>query len=178
MLFTKNNKLWNERKENFLYIWLLQRITLYQNRWKIVSLDTIAFDIHIYINNPHWQSSRIIIFLCKYYIVFSDTLRGSSMSFSCCSLYTKEERLSYRKSTQENLCEVHHLLDCTPSFLCHFWSFFCLLPAFRLLRFYVEKFFLLQKMGGCWCPLPPQCLLPCFVINVHHSKRWFLYIAY
>ena len=28
VLFSKNNKLWNERKEEFLYIWLLQRITL------------------------------------------------------------------------------------------------------------------------------------------------------
>ena len=28
------------------------------------------------INNPHWQSSGIIIFLCKYYIVISDTLVG------------------------------------------------------------------------------------------------------
>ena len=28
VLFTKNNKKpWNERKEGFLYIWLLQRIT-------------------------------------------------------------------------------------------------------------------------------------------------------
>ena len=35
-------------------------------------LDTSAF-----INNPHWQSSRILIFLCKCYIVISDTLVGS-----------------------------------------------------------------------------------------------------
>ena len=26
------------------------------------------------INNPYWQSSEIITFLCKYYIVISDTL--------------------------------------------------------------------------------------------------------
>ena len=38
-------------------------------------LDTIAFlDKHICINSPHHQSRRIIIFLCKYYIVISDTL--------------------------------------------------------------------------------------------------------
>ena len=35
-------------------------------------LDTSAF-----INNPHWQSSGILIFLCKYYIVISNTLVGS-----------------------------------------------------------------------------------------------------
>ena len=26
VFFTKSNKLWNDRKEDFLYIWLLQRI--------------------------------------------------------------------------------------------------------------------------------------------------------
>ena len=31
-LFTKNNKLWNEKKEDLLYIWLLQSIKLYQRR--------------------------------------------------------------------------------------------------------------------------------------------------
>ena len=41
-------------------------------------LDTTEFlDTHVCINNPHWQSSGIIIFLCKYYIVISDTLVGS-----------------------------------------------------------------------------------------------------
>ena len=32
VLFTENNKLWNERKEYFLYIWLLQCIMLYRRR--------------------------------------------------------------------------------------------------------------------------------------------------
>ena len=35
-------------------------------------LDTSAF-----INNQHWQSGGILIFLCKYCIVISDTLVGS-----------------------------------------------------------------------------------------------------
>ena len=35
-------------------------------------LDTSAS-----INNPHWQSSGLLIFLCKYYIVISNTLGGS-----------------------------------------------------------------------------------------------------
>ena len=34
-------------------------------------------DPYICINNPHCQSSGNIIFLCKYYIVTSDTLVGS-----------------------------------------------------------------------------------------------------
>ena len=45
-------------KRRFLHIWLLQRIVLYQKRQKIRSLGTIKFlDTHVYINNPHWQSS-------------------------------------------------------------------------------------------------------------------------
>ena len=33
-------------------------------------------DTHACMNNPHWQSSGIIIFLCKYYTFISDTLVG------------------------------------------------------------------------------------------------------
>ena len=74
--FTK--KLWNEREKQFLHIWLLQHIMLYQRRQKITSLNTIEFlDTYAFINNPHQQSSGILIFLCKYYIVISDTLVGS-----------------------------------------------------------------------------------------------------
>ena len=52
VLFPKNNKLFNERKEYFLYMWLLQCITFYRRRSKITSLDTIAFlDTHVCINN-------------------------------------------------------------------------------------------------------------------------------
>ena len=77
VLFTKNNKLSNERKDNFLYIWLLQRITLYQRRQKIIeSRDKIAFlDTHVRINHPYWQSSGILTSLCKYNIVrYTDRL--------------------------------------------------------------------------------------------------------
>ena len=42
VFFTKNNELWNERKNFFLYLWLLQRITAYQRMQKIASSDTIA----------------------------------------------------------------------------------------------------------------------------------------
>ena len=34
-------------------------------------------DTHVCMNNSRWKSSRTIIFLCKYYIVISDTLVGS-----------------------------------------------------------------------------------------------------
>ena len=44
---------------------------------EITSLDTVEFlDKYVFVNNPHWQSSGIIIFLCKYYIVISDVLVG------------------------------------------------------------------------------------------------------
>ena len=35
------------------------------------------FDAHVFINNPHWQSSGVKIFLCNYYIVISDTVVDS-----------------------------------------------------------------------------------------------------
>ena len=44
---------------------------------EITSLDTVEFlDKYVFVNNPHWQNSGIIIFLCKYYIVISDVLVG------------------------------------------------------------------------------------------------------
>ena len=50
-------------------------ITLYQRRWKIASLGTTeCLDVRACVNNPHRLSSEIKIFLCKYYIVISDTL--------------------------------------------------------------------------------------------------------
>ena len=56
VLFTKNNKLWNQWKDDFLSIWLLQRITLYHTKKKIASLDPMYG-----INNPYWQSSECLI---------------------------------------------------------------------------------------------------------------------
>ena len=44
---------------------------------EIPSLGTTEFlDPLVYINNSHWQSSRIIIFWCKYDTVISDILVG------------------------------------------------------------------------------------------------------
>ena len=72
-----------------MHIWLLQHITLYQRRQKITSLNTIEFlDTRAFINNPLWQSSGILIFLCKFYIVVSDTLVGSFLDvffIACCN---------------------------------------------------------------------------------------------
>ena len=97
-VFTKK-KLWNESKEEFLNLWLLQRITLYQRRWKIAYLDTMAFlNTHVCINKPYWQSCGIILFLCKYYIVISNTqILVARCNIIRASWETKKERLSYRK---------------------------------------------------------------------------------
>ena len=49
----------------------------------IVSHYIAFLDSHVCINNPYRQSSGIIIFLRRYYVVISHTLIGSKMSFSC-----------------------------------------------------------------------------------------------
>ena len=83
---------------------------LYQ-RYKIKPLNTIEFlDTFAFINSTHWQSSEILILLCKYYIVISDKLVGSflDMLFLLLAVIlselhekTKKKRLSYRKKCIE-----------------------------------------------------------------------------
>ena len=93
VLLTKNNKLWNDRKEDFLCIWLFLRITLYQGRQKVASLDRIAFlDTYACINNPYRQNSVIIIFLCKSYIVTSDIIMALGCDFLLLSVILSELR--------------------------------------------------------------------------------------
>ena len=84
-------------------------------------LDTSAF-----INNPHWQSSGILIFLCKYYIDISDILVGSFLDVLSLLLalilskrHEKPRRKDWvtEKSTEKNLCEGYHFFDYRFSFL-------------------------------------------------------------
>ena len=105
--FTK--KLKNERKDDFLHImYLLQCIALCQRKQKITFLEAIAFlDRHVSTNNPHWQSSGVIMFLHKYDIVIY--FRYTGMLFLGCALFValcniirasweiKKEKLTYRK---------------------------------------------------------------------------------
>ena len=82
------------------------------------------------INNPHWQISGIIIFLCKHYIVTSDTLVGSFLdvlflllAVILSGLHEKPRRNKdwvTEKGTQKNLWEGYHFFDCRLFFLCHF----------------------------------------------------------
>ena len=102
---------------------------------KIKFLDTTEFlDTHVWIDNPHWQNSRIIIFLCKYDIVILDKLLGSFLDvfFFLLTVILSElhekPRLSYGKKTWKKLCEGHYFFDCTNSFLCHFLLLFLSSP--------------------------------------------------
>ena len=88
---------------------------------------------HVFLNNPLWQSSGILIFLCKYYIVVSDTLIGSSLDVLfllldviLSELIEKPRRKDWvtEKSTERNLCVGYHFFDCTLSFPCLFVAFF------------------------------------------------------
>ena len=72
--------------------------------------DWIFRHLYAFMNILLWQSSGILIFLCKYYIVVSDTLVGI---FLRCALFVarcntirtswenQKERLSYRKKYVE-----------------------------------------------------------------------------
>ena len=95
------------------------------------------------INKPHWQSSGIIIFLFKCYIVISNTLVSFFvdvlfllLAVILSELYENPRRKKdsvAEKSTKKNLCEGHHFFECTPSLLCHFLSLSSstLLPKWR-----------------------------------------------
>ena len=58
-------------------------------------LDTSAF-----INNPHWQSSGILIFLCKYCIVISHTLVDSYQNF----MRNQEGKIELQKKVHRRIC--------------------------------------------------------------------------
>ena len=70
-------ELWNERKEYFLHILLLQQITLFQRRQKITSLSTIGFrHLRIY-EQPTLKKIVKLQYFCANIIYISDTLVGS-----------------------------------------------------------------------------------------------------
>ena len=96
---------------------------LYQRKKKSTSLNTIEFlDTLAY--NPHWQGSGILIFLCKYYTVISDTLVGSflDMLFLLLALILSELH-ELQDKAHRRIC-VRDITFCTVSFLCLFVAFF------------------------------------------------------
>ena len=109
----------------------------------ITSLNTIEFLVtYVFINNLHWKSSGILIFLCKY-----SYFRSTSRFFLGCALFvarcntiraswkTKKGRLSYRQKYIEEfmwgitLFWLHALLSM--SFCC----FLRLLAPFSLVTY-------------------------------------------
>ena len=54
VLLPKNKRLWNERKEDFLHLWLFQSIVLYQRSKKNSCLaHNWILDIDVCITNPN-----------------------------------------------------------------------------------------------------------------------------
>ena len=114
------------------------------------------------INKPHWQSSGIIIFLFKCYIVISYTLVSFFLdvlfllfTVMLPEFYEKPRRKKdgvAEKSTMKNLREGHHFFDCTPSLLCHFLflSLSAILPKWRTCRMTPMKIHNIS-MGGILC---------------------------
>ena len=84
----------------------------------------------MFLNNPHCQSSGIIIFVCKYYIVISSILVVFFLDVVfflfdviLLELYEKprmNKNWDKEKSATKDLCERHHFFECTSSLLCHF----------------------------------------------------------
>ena len=96
------------------------------------------------------------IFLCKYYIVISDTLKGSLMCFSlllCFSLFLfavifselhknpiRKDCVTAKKE-HKRVCVRDITFLAAHLSMSFFIAFICLLPRFRLLQFYVRNVF-------------------------------------
>ena len=97
---------------------------------KEVENQILFLDPHMCINSPHWQSSGILIFLCKYSLVISDTLVDFFLdvlflllAVILSELYKKPRRNKdwvTEKSAKKNLCEQTSLFWLHVPLLCHF----------------------------------------------------------
>ena len=123
---------------------------------KITSLDTIEF-----FENPHWESSGIIILLFKYDSDISHPLVGSILNVLLLLLALiltelhEEQRKNKdwvtEKRSKKNLCEGHHFFGYTPSFLCHFFVDFFVysLPFSKWCTFRMIQYMILVWMVFC-----------------------------
>ena len=103
---------------------------------EITALNKIWIFRHLCISK---QST--LIFLCKYYMVISDTLVGSFLDaffflIHCNIIRALWETIRRKdwvaeKSTKKNFWERYHFPDSTPSFLCLFVAFFICSSPFR-----------------------------------------------
>ena len=90
------------------------------------------------INKTHWRSGGIIIFLCKYYIVLSDTLVGSFLdvlflllAVILSGLLRNQEwiKIELRKKVHRRICVTYiTFLTAHPLFYVTFCCFLRLLP--------------------------------------------------
>ena len=127
------------------------------------------------INNPHWQSGGIIIFLCKYYIIMSDTLVGSFLDVLILLLTVilsvlpekprRNKRVSYRKKYIEEFVWGTSL----------YW-FYALLSMTLCVAFFVYSFPLSERRT-CWmAPIKRHNIAMggtlCDDITSERSKIW------
>ena len=129
MLFTKlhqENIEWEKNKIFCIYgsFSVSRYIKGGRNLDQIEFLDTLMFR-----NNPNWQSSGIITFLCKYDIVIPETLVGFFLNVLFLllqdyhSFMRNEEgiKIELQKKVHRRICVRHvTFFDFKRSFLCHF----------------------------------------------------------
>ena len=101
------------------------------------------------LTNPHWQSSRIILFLCKYYIVFSDALVGSLLDVLFLLLAVilsgfheklRRNKIELQKKVHGRIC-VRDIIFLTAGPPFYVLTFYCFL---RLLRPHSQVAYLLN----------------------------------
>ena len=121
---------------------------------KIASLNTIEFlDPYVCINNPHWQSNGNIIFLCKYYIVISDTLVGSFFYVLFFLLVVILPQVQVKPRRKDRVSEKIYRKICVKgiNFLTALPPFCAILCCFlRLLPSFSQMTYLLYGSYG-WC---------------------------
>ena len=123
VLLTKNNNLWNERKEEFLYIWLLQWITLCQNE----------------VENCIFRQNRIfrLTFMYKQpmltrkwnYNIFVQILHSSvryTAQYHSCSLWYCQSFTRNQEGKMDSQKSV-----CRRKVICHFNSFMTEVPIMK-----------------------------------------------
>ena len=128
------------------------------------------FLTHMCINNPHWQSSGIIIFLCKYYIVISDTLVGSFLNVLFLLLAVISElhekpkgiKIELQKKVQRKICvrDITFLTARLPMlFFVAFFVYTLPLPKWRtcwmvryIIAIHLSPIHTYTSYASFWCP--------------------------
>ena len=121
------------------------------------SLGTITFlDRYVRINNPNWKGSGIILILCKYYIVISDTrYTNKFLDFFFLLLAAILSEL-HENSIRKDWVTKKYMEEFVWG-TSLFWLY-----ALLLLSFFLQK--MVGGGAGAEAGAPcPQCLQPCNV---------------